>query len=178
MSQNNEENFRTETLIAVAKQMLLAARTAPKARGIDNLEIALVESQGIEMISKKMLEIGQEDNNPTFLRDSENILQSTAMIIIGTKIKTQGLKKCGHCGFKNCEEKEKFPNVPCTFNTGDLGIAIGSAVSIAMDHRVDNRVMYSVGHAVIELGLLGKEVKIAYGIPLSATAKNPFFDRK
>jgi uncharacterized ferredoxin-like protein len=178
MPLSSEESIRTETLIAVAKEMLLAARTAPKARGVDNLEIALVESQDIEMISQKMKEIGQIDNNPTFLRDSENILQSTAMLIIGTKIKTQGLKICGHCGFKNCDEKEKHPKVPCTFNTGDLGIAIGSAVSVAMDHRVDNRVMYSVGHAVVELGLLGKDVKIAYGIPLSATAKNPFFDRK
>jgi len=178
MAPITEQSIRTETLLSIAKEMLIAARTAPKARGIDNLEIALVESQSIEMISKKMLEIGQEENNHTFLRDSENILQSTVMMIIGTKIKTNGLALCGHCGFKNCEEKEKFPKVPCAFNTGDLGIAIGSAVSVAMDHRVDNRVMYSVGHAVVDLGLLGKEVKIAYGIPLSATSKNPFFDRK
>jgi uncharacterized ferredoxin-like protein len=67
--------------------------------------------------------------------------------------------------------------VPCVFNTGDLGIAIGSAVSIAADHRVDNRVMYSVGQAVLEMGLFPPEVKIAYGIPLSATSKSPFFDR-
>jgi uncharacterized ferredoxin-like protein len=38
--------------------------------------------------------------------------------------------------------------------------------------------MYSAGKAAIELGLLGTEVKVAYGIPLSATGKNPFFDRK
>jgi len=178
MPLRSEESIRTETLIAIAKQMLIAARTAPKARGIDNLEISMVESQGIEMISHKMKEIGEAGNNSTFLRDAENILQATVMVIIGTKISTMGLKKCGHCGFKNCEDKEKHPDVPCTFNTGDLGIAIGSAVSIAMDNRIDNRVMYSVGHAVVELGLMGKEVKIVYGIPLSATAKNPFFDRK
>jgi uncharacterized ferredoxin-like protein len=59
-----------------------------------------------------------------------------------------------------------------------LGIAIGSAVGVAMDHRVDNRVMNSVGHAVRELGLMGKDVKIVYGIPLSSSAKNPFFDRE
>jgi uncharacterized ferredoxin-like protein len=82
------------------------------------------------------------------------------------------------CGFKNCEEKNKFPEIPCVFNTGDLGIAIGSAVSVAMDNRVDNRIMYTAGQAVIELGLLGKDVKIVYVIPLSATSKNPFFDRK
>lgn len=173
-----EESVRTENLLAVAKQMMLAARTAPKARGIDHLEIVIVESQDIELISQKMREIGTELDLPSFLRDADNILQAPVMMLIGTKIKPMGLKKCGHCGFTNCEEKEKNPNAPCSFNTGDLGIAIGSAVALAMDNRVDNRIMYSVGDVVVELGLLGKDVKIAYGIPLSATSKNPFFDRK
>jgi uncharacterized ferredoxin-like protein len=66
----------------------------------------------------------------------------------------------------------------CTFNSGDLGIAVGSAVSRAADLRIDNRVMYSAGKAAIELGYLGPEVAIAYGIPLAAKGKNPFFDRK
>jgi uncharacterized ferredoxin-like protein len=46
-----------------------------------------------------------------------------------------------------------------------------------MDHRVDNRVMYTVGQAVLRMGLLGEGVKVVYGIPLSVSAKNPFFDR-
>ena len=176
---HSEESIRTETLYAIAKEMLLAARTAPKARGIDNLEIAIAESQTIEMISQKMKELGEKLDIPYFLRDAENILQSTVMILIGTKINPIGLNVCGQCGFKNCEEKKQYPKVPCSFNTGDLGIAIGSAVSVAMDHRVDNRVMNSVGHSVVELGgLMGKEVRIGYGIPLSASSKNPFFDRK
>lgn len=178
MSLQTEETIRTETLISVVKKMMIAARTAPKARGIDHLEIVMVESQDIEKISQKMREIGTESEIPSFIRDAENILQATVMMLVGTKIKSAGLKKCGHCGFKNCEEKDKHPDIPCTFNTGDLGIAIGSAVSIAMDHRVDNRVMYTVGQAVMELGMLGKEIRIVYGIPLSATSKNPFFDRK
>jgi uncharacterized ferredoxin-like protein len=82
------------------------------------------------------------------------------------------------CGFANCEEKNKYPEHPCVFNTGDLGIAIGSAVSVAMDSRVDNRIMYTVGQAILEMKFLGNDVKIAYGIPLSVSPKNPFFDRK
>jgi uncharacterized ferredoxin-like protein len=46
-----------------------------------------------------------------------------------------------------------------------------------MDHRVDNRVMYTIGKAVLEMKLLGENVKIAFGIPLSVSAKSPFFDR-
>ncbi|MDD4179322.1 MAG: ferredoxin domain-containing protein, partial [Candidatus Margulisbacteria bacterium] len=91
--------------------------------------------------------------------------------------KTMGLRYCSFCGQPDCAAAEKA-GVICAYNSGDLGIAIGSAVSVAMDRRVDNRVMYSVGKAAIELKLLGEEVVIAYGIPLSASAKNPFFDRK
>ena len=30
----------------------------------------------------------------------------------------------------------------------------------------------------LEMNLLGEDVRIAFGIPLSVSAKNPFFDRK
>lgn len=172
-----EEKFRTETVEAVAREMCLAARTAPKARGMDLLEIAILAGGDILKLSAKMKEIGERENHQTFLRDCENIKSAQAIVIIGTKIKVIGLKYCGYCGWPTCAEAEKARAV-CAFNTGDLGIAIGSAVSVAMDHRIDNRVMYSVGKAAVEMKLLGDEVMIAYGIPLSATGKNPFFDRK
>lgn len=75
-------------------------------------------------------------------------------------------------------KKDKHPENPCAFNTGDLGIALGSAVSVAMDNRIDNRVMYTVGQAVLKMNLLGDDIKIVYGIPLSVSSKNVFFDRK
>jgi uncharacterized ferredoxin-like protein len=39
-------------------------------------------------------------------------------------------------------------------------------------------VMFSAGRAAVNLKALGDEVRIAYGIPLSVSGKNPFFDRK
>ncbi len=79
---------------------------------------------------------------------------------------------------KTVMKKETYPNAPCAFNTGDLGIAVGSAVSIAADRRVDNRVMFSVGMAVKKLSLLGSDVQIVQGIVMSIKGKNIFFDRK
>jgi uncharacterized ferredoxin-like protein len=173
-----EEEIRYNMVIKVAEEMLTAARTAPKARGIDNLVLAMSTGTDIELIAKKMEDIGNRpDGTPSFTRDADNIRKAQAIILLGTRIKSQGLKLCGRCGFKNCDEKDKNPGFPCTFNTGDLGIAIGSAVSVAMDHRVDNRVMYTIGQALLEMKFLGEEVKIAFGIPLSVSAKNPFFDR-
>jgi uncharacterized ferredoxin-like protein len=178
MSLYTEENHRADTVFDVSKKMMTAARTAPKARGIDNLVIACIDAETILKVSQKMKEKTEHDGWPQlFRRDAENILSAPYLLLIGTKINPVRLKKCGLCGYADCDEKEKHPDHPCSFNTGDLGIAIGSAVSIAMDHRIDNRIMYSVGMVAREMGLLGKDVKIIYGIPLSVSAKNPFFDR-
>ncbi len=172
-----EENIRENSLKEIAAKMLTAARTAPKARGIDNLIIAMASDDTILKISNKMKEISVRDNLAFFNRDAENILQVAAIVLIATKIKVNGLN-CGLCGYPNCAEKNINPKAPCIFNTNDLGIAIGSAVGIAADNRADNRVMYSIGLAVKEMNLLGNEAAIIFGIPLSASGKSPFFDRK
>ena len=174
-----EEEIRNNLVIRVAEEMMTAARTAPQAKGIDNLVLAMATGNDIEKIAEKMEEIGNRlDGTPSFTRDAANIRNAQAIVLLGTHIKSQGVKLCGRCGFTDCDEKDKHPGFPCTFNTGDLGIAIGSAVSVAMDHRIDNRVMYTIGQAVLEMKILGKDVKIAFGIPLSVGAKNPFFDRE
>ena len=57
----------------------------------------------------------------------------------------------------------------------DLGIAIGSAVKMASDLNMDNRIMASVGRAAAKMGIMkADEVQ---GIPLSVKGKNIFFDR-
>lgn len=178
MSLIYEEESRYETLMSVAERMLLAARTAPKGRGIDNIVAAIADKDEVMLLAAKMQELVDQKRAPEFfLRDMENILKAGIMVLIGTKIKPMGLQYCGLCGYGNCAGKEESPDSPCVFNTGDLGIAIGSAVGIAADCRVDNRVMYSVGMAARDLKTLGEDVKIIFGIPISSTSKNPFFDR-
>lgn len=172
-----EEDIRKQVLLDVAQKMVLAARTAPKGRGKDLLTLAIVEEAEIKKISERMLEIAKELEHPGFVRDGENILHAPVMLILGSKIESMKLKRCGMCGFPNCLEKDKHPLIPCALNTGDLGIAIGSAVRVAMDHCVDNRIMYTAGQAAMDLGLMKSEIKICYAIPLSGTGKNPFFDR-
>lgn len=174
-----ESEINENVLVRTAEKMMTAARTAPKAKGIDNLVIAMAEGETIQLLSNKLKDLVQEGKGPEyFVRDAENILSSSVIVLIGTKIKPVGIKYCGFCGFKNCEEKLKYPDVPCALNTGDLGIAVGSAASVAMDERVDNRIMHSVGIAAVDLGLLEDGTKIAYAIPLYIGPKNVFFDRK
>lgn len=174
----SEEQIRDEAIYSVAQKMMIAARTAPKGRGSDNMTISVVGKDTIKKIAAKMQELVKTENWPhSFERDAGNILHAPYMVLLGTKINPMRLKICGMCGYENCDEKDKHPDVPCVFNAGDLGIAIGSAVSIAMDNRVDNRIMYTVGQTVLRMGLFPEEVKIAFGIPLSVSSKNVFFDR-
>jgi uncharacterized ferredoxin-like protein len=179
MSISFEEKERTNTLQDVAKKMMIAARTAPKGKGVDNLLIASVDKETIEIIAERMKAMYREGRAADFfLRDAENILNCEVLVLIGTRIAPLKVSHCGLCGFRDCDEKSRYPDIPCSFNMHDLGVAVGSAVSIAMDHRTDNRIMFSVGKAAKELNLLGNEAKIIFGIPLSATGKNIFFDRK
>jgi len=173
-----EEKLRKEIVLHIAGEMLAAARTAPKARGNDRLFLAILEQHEIEQLSEAMIQMASGEGPEFFIRDAKNLLQADVVIVMGTKYETQGLQRCGYCGFDNCDQKNKHPEVPCVFNTGDLGIAVGSAVSVAMDRRIDNRIMYSAGYVAVKTGLTPSEVKLAYAIPLSVSAKNPFFDRK
>jgi len=171
------DEIKDPTILEVAKKMVLAGRTAPKARGTDNVHILILTGNDIQKLAEHMRIIAQRDSVPFFERDASNLQFASAVLLFGTPYKSLGLKNCGWCGFPTCAEKEKYPDNPCVYNVHDLGIAVGSAVSLAADNRIDNRVMFSVGKAALELNFLPKEIKMAFGIPLSASGKSPFFDR-
>ncbi|MCK5451509.1 MAG: ferredoxin [Candidatus Omnitrophica bacterium] len=169
------ENIRKAALKDVAKFMCVAARTAPKTRGQDHLIVIILTKTEKQKVITQMKKIAKRDNRPSCKRDAINIENSDNIVIIATKKVTLGLN-CGFCGYTSCQALSKTKGI-CAYNSMDLGIALGSAVSIAAKFHVDNRLMFSVGKAVLELDILGKKAVQAIGIPLSATGKNPFFDR-
>ena len=170
----NERDIRHEHILNVAQQMMTAARTAPKGKGIDIIEVALVTGEDIKILSDKMIAMVEEHGMNFFLRDADNILSAECIVLIGTREQAQGLN-CGHCGYATCAARTE--GVPCALNSIDVGIAIGSACATAADMRVDTRVMFSAGLAAQQLNWL-KDCKMVMAIPVSASSKNPFFDRK
>lgn len=170
----NEREIRHEYVLQAVRQMMTAARTAPKGKGIDIIEVAMVTDEDIKRLSEELVIMSGETGLKFFLRDADNILQAEAIMIAGTRQQVQGLN-CAHCGFPTCVEKPEA--VPCAINSVDLGIAVGSACTTASDLRLDTRVMFSAGMAAQRLGMLG-DCKCVMAIPVSASSKNPFFDRK
>lgn len=156
--------------------MAAAARTAPKTRGIDNIKLVAIDDEpGRQKLVAKMRDIAVKENRPGLARDAGNIERSPAILVIGVESNTSGLN-CGFCGKPTCEALQAAGGV-CAFNSVDLGIATASAAELAGRFHVDNRVMYSIGRACLDLGLFGPKVRQALGIPLSVTGKSPFFDR-
>ena len=161
----------------VAALMAAAARTSPKTRGIDNIRVLAIDDEPTkQQVIAKMKEIARTENRPSLERDANNIVASSALLVIGVEANTAGLN-CGFCGQTTCAALEAAKGV-CAFNSIDLGIATGSAAAMASQFHVDNRVMYSIGRACLDLRLFDDKVKQALGIPLSITGKSPFFDRK
>ena len=175
----------TEAVKTVAGLMALAARTAPKACGLDSIEIEIVTGKEQDTIAGEMVRIAKETGMVFFRINGEQVKASAATILIGvTGEKTVGLN-CGGCGFTSCagmakagkaakSHKTDFKGPNCIFKVSDLGIAVGSAVKTAAIHNVDNRVMYTAGLAAMRLGKL-KGCSIVYGIPLSASGRNIYW---
>ena len=128
-----------------------------------------------------MIQIAKEREIPGFERDGQNVLDSDAVVLIGLMPHKGAGLDCGACGFASCAEfndkssSGDFDGPNCALRLLDLGIALGSAAKTAMEHNVDNRVMYRIGVSAKRLGVT--KSAIVHGIPLSATGKNIFFDR-
>jgi uncharacterized ferredoxin-like protein len=166
-----------EAVLMAASHMAAAARTAPKTRGIDNIEAFTIDDKKTRrLLVDKMLEISKREKRPSLERDANSITGSQAILVIGVQSNPAGLN-CGYCGYGTCDELKKTKGT-CAYNSIDLGIAISSAALTASRFNIDNRIMYSIGRACIDLKLFGIGVKQALGIPLSVTGKNPYFDRE
>jgi len=165
----------------VGELMAVAATTAPKAGGKDFIEVRLLTDSERITLGNDMIQIGKERETWGFERDGKNVLDSDAVLLVGLlEHKGAGLN-CGGCGFASCEEFNAkshtgdFAGPNCALRLMDLGIALGSAVKIASELNVDNRIMYRIGVSAQRLGL--SKSRISHGIPLSATGKSIFFDR-
>jgi uncharacterized ferredoxin-like protein len=136
-----------EAALNIAKLMLVAARTAPKARGRDSIVTAIIDGMDKDKLAVEMEHIGM-------IRDGKNVRDSEVVVLVGVKY-----------GDTSSNELKLI----------DLGIALGSAVKIASYLNADNRIMYSVGIAVKNLRLLDADNIL--GIPVSIKGKNIYFDR-
>ena len=149
----SSEDAESEALLYAAKLMVAAARTAPKAGGRDSIKTLILTGEDKDRLADAMSTEGRAgETNPMNVRDAG------AVILIGVDFD------------RNREEP-----FGVRLKLIDLGIALGSAVRVASDLNIDNRIFYTAGRAAIQAGILkADEVQ---GIPIAIKGKNIFFDR-
>ena len=116
----NERETRKEYMLEAAKQIMLAARTAPKGKGVDIIEIITLSDEDIDAVSEELLRLAEETGMKFLIRDSENIQSADAMIVIGTRQAPQGLN-CAYCGYATCAEKPQ--ETPSTWELPSVRLA-------------------------------------------------------
>ena len=169
-----------DAINVVADLMALSARTAPKAKGEDCLDIKVATPQERGAIAEEMIVHGSKKGaDRKFIRDGRNLQESDGLLLIGLGEHESAGLNCGACGSSCSERVQKkdgaYAGPNCCLRLLDLGIAIGSAVKTASNHNVDNRVMYRVGVIARRLGVM--DANVVVGIPLSASGKSIYFDR-
>ena len=148
----DSKNAEKDAILTAAKLMVASARTAPKGRGEDKIKTMILVEEDKDKIASVMDELGST-------RNAKNVRDSDAVVLIGVDFG---------------DPLDKWINYQCKLI--DLGIAIGSAVTIASQMNIDNRIMATIGRAAAKMGIMkADEIQ---GIPLSTKGKNIFFDRR
>ncbi len=155
-----------EAVRVVAELMAASAVTAPKAKGVDNIEVVILDEEDeLRRLADKMDELAGVYGS-FFSRDADCVRRSDAVVVVGAWVPRLSLKTPPEYGV----------DADTAMALINLGIAVGSAVKTASLLNVDTRIMFSIGVAARALGL----VKSPYvlGVPLSVKGKNIYFDRR
>ncbi|MFQ5997572.1 MAG: ferredoxin domain-containing protein [Dehalococcoidales bacterium] len=190
MARLKSKEVEKNAVTMAAALMAATARTAPKARGVDATASLVLDGVDLEKLATAMDHKATKKPDylsSVFKRDANNVRKSECVLLLGVTGHPKKIEQpldCGACGYASCEHLSKarsklkvkdFGGPVCAFQAMDLGIALGSAVKLAAELCIDNRMMFTIGAAAKSLGLLDSDIII--GIPLSVTGKSLYFDR-
>jgi hypothetical protein len=115
------EEVVKESAVQVARLMALSAITAPKARGVDNVVVGVLKDRAAMERLAEAMEKMAEQMGDFFKRDADNIRRSTAVVLIGCKIKNIDVKTPPGYSY----------DLNFVLNILNLGIAVGSEPLLA-----------------------------------------------
>jgi len=84
-------DMERDGLLEVARRICIAARTAPKGKGTDNLITLVLTGTEKDEVAQEMQRVGEETGVAFFVRDAENVRSAGALVLLGTKINALGV---------------------------------------------------------------------------------------
>jgi uncharacterized ferredoxin-like protein len=94
----------TEAIMTVAGLMVLSARTAPKARGVDEIKTRIVSGSELKQLADEMVTIGERNAAPFFIRDGKCMAISDTCVPVGVRGDITVGINCQGCGFISCND--------------------------------------------------------------------------
>ena len=93
-----------QAVLNLACAVCAAARTAPKACGIDHMEAAILTGEDKARLEEEMRHQGElRGDAKFFIWDAGNVDASGAVVLVGIRYEPRGLnERCTLCGFENC----------------------------------------------------------------------------
>jgi len=163
------KEYCLDHIVEVAKSIALAIHKAPQITGKTKIEAEIVWGEDLEPIIDVMGPVAKVMRYVQW--DYETIKncyekgESPVIILIGGKISSSNLNwNCGACGFSTCKEFNAYSKEykgggqlggpSCNWKVLDWAMACDWACASAWQHRVDNRIMGSVGFATNALGFM------------------------
>ena len=108
MAKLASDEAERQAIRIVATMTASSARTAPKARGVDNVQTMLVEGDDIEALARAMQDKAEEKPrclSPAFRRDARNLRSSTYVLLVGVAGEPKKMDQpldCCACGYETC----------------------------------------------------------------------------
>jgi uncharacterized ferredoxin-like protein len=96
-----------EGVLGTANLMVVAARTAPKSGGVDDIFTAVVVGPEIGFLADDMEKIGAERKVKEWAQQALEVSNSDAVVLIGVRGTKRYVTNCGACGYESCSEFEK-----------------------------------------------------------------------
>lgn len=175
-------------IIETAELMCVAANTAPKTKGINLLSTFYLLPDEFEPLYDCLQQLSNKYDKirpqRPYGRDLETLKNTDCLVVICSRRKLMDIAGCDACGFSgepNGCKSAAAAGATCAYNSKDLGIAVCSAAIVAHRRFIDNRIIDTVGRAIINFKLYPEYTRgkafDAVCIALSISGKNPFFDR-
>ena len=186
------EQATQEHLLEVTKGCAVAAAKAPTLTNSLGLRMEIVTGEDLDPIIDVLETFGQTS---TFQMHDAVAFRSMAakgvlppILLLGADLCEPVLWDCGACGFATCGEYIKFISrnkgmgigaygPSCVWKVIDFGMAADYACAAAAMHRVEARLMFSIGAVSMFLGHL-EGSSFVLGLPVGPVGLNNWFDRE
>lgn len=181
-----------EHLMDVAKACVQAASKAPSLTRRFSLMASIITDEDMAPVIDILATLGE--NSAFQLHDAVALIRLAKegklppVLLLGADLTRPALWDCGACGFASCGEYVKYCKKnkgvgigaygpTCVWQAIDFGAACDYAAACAAQHRVETRVMFSIGAVSMLLGHL-EGASFVLGLPLGPAGQNLWFDRE